>query len=189
MAAAVVLASAIFISRAGEAVPTAVALRTTDFAGPELTTADDEDEAEDDGDDDQRYRVPSWLEDEDVEAYPYDDELAMGEEDITINTFESFEDFEDFNDDFTSNTLPRSASSPRPTRPGNSSSNGSRAGSGSNTARNTTTTSTTTPVADTTTTAATTTTTVHPRRDRRRHLLRRGWLPSTVSGVLPAPSR
>lgn len=161
MAAAVVLASAIFISRAGEAVPTAVALRTTDFSGPELTTADDEDEAED-VDDDQRYRVPSWLEDEDVEAYPYDDELAMGDEDITINTFDSFEDFEDFNDDFTSNTLPRSASSPRPTRPGNSSSNASRAGSGSNTARNTTTTSTTTPVADTTTTAATTTTTVAP---------------------------
>ena len=165
MAAAVVLASAIFISRAGEAVPTAVALRTTDFSGPELTTADDEDEAED-VDDDQRYRVPSWLEDEDVEAYPYDDELAMGEEDITINTFDSFEDFEDFNDfndGFTSNTLPRSASSPRPTRPGNSSSNGSRAGGSSNPARNTTTTSTTTTVADTTTTVAdTTTTTVAP---------------------------
>ena len=157
MAAAVVLASAIFISRAGESVPTAVALRTTDFSGPELTAADDEDEAEDDADDDQRYRVPSWFEDEDTEAFPYDDELASGEEDITIDTFDSFEDFNDFNDfndfgdfedeDYT--TLPRrpsSNNSPRPSRPATSP------------RRPTTTTTTTTVVAETTTTESTSTT-------------------------------
>ena len=104
-------------------VPTATALRTADFSGPELTAADDEDEA-DSADEDEMYRLPSWFQDEDAEVVPFDDELALGEEDITINSFEDFNDFNDFQDDFDDDfgddftTLPRrSSSSPRPTLP------------------------------------------------------------------------
>ena len=72
--------------------PTATALRTADFSGPELTSADEEDD--DEADEVDRYELPSWLEDEDVEAWPYDDELALGEDDFTINTFDTYDTYD-----------------------------------------------------------------------------------------------
>ncbi len=162
IAVAAILASAVLISRAGETVPTATALRTADFSGPELTSANEDED--DDADEVDRYELPSWLEDEDVEAWPYDDELALAEDDYTFDTYDTydtydtttssidFDDFDDFDFDDDYDTLPRRASSnPRPTQPRTTS---------PRPRTNTTTSTTSTTVAETTTTGAETTTTV-----------------------------